>query len=205
MTLTWSENHPRTSAAARRLLTFTIAAGACSLLVYLAFSQRFSVIADLISDASSITVVPREEPPLAPPVTPPQTRPPEIQRQAPANVDAPPTPTFDEIAVEPADTAPPGPVYIDATFLERPNGRDFERLFPRRALERGMSGNVVLDCSVAASGYLSCAVASEDPTGWGFGAASLTAAREFRVAPATADGRPTSGGRLRVPMRWRVS
>ncbi|MDX2277126.1 MAG: energy transducer TonB [Hyphomonadaceae bacterium] len=204
MTLTWSENHPRTVSAARRVLTFTLAAGACSLLAYMAFSQRFSVITALISDVSPITIVPPEEP-VTPPPTPPRAQPPEIQRQAPANIDAPPTPTFDPSSIEPVETSPPGPIYLDATFIERPNGRDFARLYPRRALERGVSGNVLLDCSVAVSGRLSCAIASEDPSGWGFGAASLTAAREFQVAPATADGQPTAGGRLRVPINWRLS
>jgi protein TonB len=201
MTMAWSPQEQTRSFSARaRLITFAIAAGVCALVVYLALTQRFSAISEFFEDAPVFETW--FEPPAPPPAPPPQVqpRPPEAQRQTPADVDAPPTPTQQIIE----DTPPPAPAYINATFLERPNGRDFERLFPRRALERGASGSVVLDCSVAASGRLSCAVASETPAGWGFGEASLRAAQEFRVAPATADGRPTSGGRLSVPMTWRV-
>lgn len=205
MTLTWQHKQTRSAGVFGRMLAFALAALVCTLLVYLALTQRFSAIADLFADISPITIV--TEPPL--PVEPPQEtereNPPPALRETPATSDAPPAPTFDLIATTPSDPAPPAPLYINATFLERPNGRDFERLFPRRALERGMSGNVVLDCRVAANGRLSCAIAAEDPQGWGFGEASLRAAQQFRVAPATADGQATSGGRLRVPISWRIS
>jgi hypothetical protein len=205
MTVTWSPNEqPRPFGTGARIITFSIAASLCALLVYLAATQRFSAIVDMFEEAIPITSV--TEPPAPPPVQPPpqqpQRPPPEAQRPTPTNINAPPTPTFEPTVETPP--SPPAPTYINATFLERPSGRDFERFFPRRALERGMSGDVVLDCSVAASGRLACAIASETPQGWGFGAASLRAAEEFRVAPATADGRPTSGGRLRVPLSWQV-
>lgn len=197
----------RSFGALSRLISFACAAALCALLVYLALTQRFGAITQWIDDAISFeTVLEYEEPPPAPP--PPQIierSPPEAQRPTPANIDAPPTPSFDPIPDgPPAPPSPPAPAYIDATFLQRPDGADFERFYPRRALERGMSGNVVLDCTVASNGRLACAIASETPTGWGFGEASLRAAREFQVAPATADGHPTSGGRLRVPMSWRL-
>lgn len=197
MTLAWSEKEARSFGVRGRLIAFALAAFACLGLTYLAVTQRFGAIAQLFDDPSAVDVVVEIEPPRPPPAPPLQ------QQQVRIDPTAPPTQTT-EIFV-PADPAPPGPVYLDATFTQRPSGRDFERFYPHRALERGMSGRVVLDCSVAANGRLTCAVALEDPAGWGFGDASLRAAQEFRVAPATADGRPTSGGRLRVPMIWRVS
>jgi protein TonB len=142
--------------------------------------------------------------PLPPP--PPvvrETPPPEAQRLVP-DASAPPTPVPDFIQTV-LNPPAPQPAYItDAAFLQRPSGRDFARYYPARALEREIGARVVLDCSVAASGRLNCAVASEDPAGWGVGEAALRASRHFRVAPATADGRPTSSGRLRVPMTWRT-
>jgi protein TonB len=204
MTLAWTPpKEPGSFGAFGRLITFTIAAVICALLVYLALTQRFSAIAQFFEEAVTFeSVLEFKEPPPTPPPPQIQQRPPEAQRPTVANIDAPPTPTFEPVIETPP--APPAPAYIDATFLERPNGRDFERLFPRRALERAISGRVLLDCNVAANGRLSCAVASETPLGWGFGEASLRAAQQFRVAPATADGHPTSGGRIRVPMSWQI-
>lgn len=188
----------------RRLLSLSAAAALCVALGYLAVTQSFGVIEQLIDDGPVVTA--DFEPPRTPPVAPSVARPPIApQRIAEPDPTARPTETTDVIAFEPQPTAQLSPSLLtNASFLERPSGRDFERYFPRRAITRGQSGRVVLDCAVAADGRLSCSIANEEPAGWGFGEASLQAARHFRVAPATADGRPTSGGRLRVPMVWRA-
>lgn len=204
MTFAWSENEPRSFGVRGRLIAFGSAAFACLGLAYLAFTQRFDVMADMFSDASAVSVIVEDDPPKPPPIVrPPPPALPPLQQQSQINPTAPPTMTT-EIVMPQAPIAP-GPVYIDATFTQRPSGSDFERYFPRRAIERGISGRVVLDCRVAENGRIACAVESEAPVGWGFGDASLRAAQEFRVAPAAADGHPTSGGRLRVPMTWRVN
>jgi protein TonB len=53
-------------------------------------------------------------------------------------------------------------------------------------------------------GALDCAVVSETPAGWGFGAAAVAIARDHRMAPATQDGRPVEGRyRMAVPFRLR--
>jgi protein TonB len=102
--------------------------------------------------------------------------------------------------------APPTPsVITNPTWLQRPNAAQFAQYYPDRALEREQEGRVVLDCVVAADGRISCAVSSEDPSGWGFGDAALRISRFFRMAPATRDGVPTSGGRVRVPISFRVA
>lgn len=206
MTLTWfAPSSPRTIGAVGRLLAFCLAAGVCALLALLAFTQRLSAITNFLDDVVSIESVVefKEPPPVQPPFRP--QPPPETQRPTPADDTAVTTPDFSAPSTDAAPPSPPAPIYLNAAFVEQPNGRDFARLYPRRALERGVGGRVVLDCTVAATGRLSCAVGSEDPTGWGFGEASLRAAQQFRVAPATADGRPTSGGRLRVPMSWQLN
>jgi protein TonB len=200
MTLAWTDKEPRSIGMRGRLIAYSLAAAACLALTYLAVTQRFGAIAELFPDSGTVTTI-VEDQPKPPPIVPSRPQPPPPQQATLINPEAPPTPTAEILL--PAE--PPATSYLNATFLERPSGRDFERFYPHRALERGVSGRVVLDCNVAANGRLSCAVASEDPAGWGFGDASLRAAQQFRVAPATADGAPTSGGRLRVPMTWQVS
>jgi periplasmic protein TonB len=90
-------------------------------------------------------------------------------------------------------------------WLQRPSSQDFNRYYPQRAVQREQEGRVVLDCIVSADGRIACTVASEEPSGWGFGEAALRISRNFRAAAQTSDGRPTSGGRTRVPITFRLS
>jgi protein TonB len=96
-------------------------------------------------------------------------------------------------------------VLTGITWLEQPNGASYTRFYPQRAVEREQEGSVTSDCIVDAAGHISCTVVSEDPAGWGFGDATLRIAREFRAAPQTSDGRPTTGGRFRKTIRWRLT
>ncbi|HRP10723.1 MAG TPA: energy transducer TonB, partial [Terricaulis sp.] len=107
-------------------------------------------------------------------------------------------------AVDPPPAPPTPSVITDPTWVQRPDGRDFARHYPPRALDRGQEGRVTLDCIVNADGRISCTVTSEEPSGWGFGEAAIRISRSFRMAPATRDGAPTSGGRVRVPIRFNV-
>lgn len=208
MTMTWPRAaETKTAPGLRaRLLSLSAAGVLCTGLTYLAVTQQFGVLSAVFEDVGAVEVV--VEPPAPPEPPPPVVRndpPPQIQQQQIAiDLIAPPVRT--PLIISDPDPAPPAPspALTNATFLERPDGRDFARYYPGNALRRGVGGRVVLDCSVAASGRLNCSVASEEPAGWGFGDASLRAAQHFRVAPATADGQATSGGRLRVPMTWRT-
>lgn len=90
-----------------------------------------------------------------------------------------------------------------ADFAQLPNGYAFYRHYPRLALSHDISGRVVLRCAVNDAGLLvDCTVISEDPTGWGFGEATLRLAQEFRVRPQRQDGAKTAGGTMTVPVRW---
>jgi protein TonB len=62
----------------------------------------------------------------------------------------------------------------------------------------------VLDCVVGADGRIGCSVTSEDPSGWGFGEAAIRISRHFRMSPRLVDGSPTEGGRVRVPINFRL-
>jgi TonB family protein len=62
---------------------------------------------------------------------------------------------------------------------------------------------VQLKCVVRPGGALAdCAVVSEQPAGLGVGAAALSLAPAFRVTTWTAEGLPTVGGALVIPLRY---
>lgn len=98
-----------------------------------------------------------------------------------------------------------GAVITNPQWLERPEGTDLAELYPTRAVRSGRGGRVVLDCVVRADGRVQCSVASEDPPGFGFGEASLRASRLFRMSPQLEDGKPSEGGRVRVPITWQLA
>ena len=205
-----------------RLISFALATLICGFIVYQAVSARFGGPEEWFNERDAIeTVIEEEEkkpPPPPPPPPPPEDRPPPppMQQQLvipndlapPTEVYVPPTPEPPPPGPPappppPAPPAPPAPPRITpALFLEQPNGRDFQDLFPERALERGRSGSVRIRCTVRSDGRVDCTVLSEDPSGWGFGDASLRAARRFKVAPQTEDGRPTDGGVFERTFTW---
>jgi TonB family protein len=106
------------------------------------------------------------------------------------------------VAVDPPPAPPNSSVLTGLVWLERADGSDFVRLYPVRARDNRVSGRATLDCLVGANGALSCTVLSEEPPGYGFGESALQIAREFRLAAQTREGAPTSGGRVRLPIRW---
>jgi TonB family protein len=62
---------------------------------------------------------------------------------------------------------------------------------------------VTLVCTVQAGGSLDgCAVDREEPAGQGFGQAVLALASKFKVEPWSAEGMPTVGAKVRVPVRY---
>lgn len=195
-----------------RLISMGLAAIICAGIVYVAVTGKFSAVSDIFKDVTAIKAeVELEEPPPPPPPPPDRPPPPPPPMMSPPNpnVEAPPTPTPLPVTLDPppppAPAAPPAPAVItNPRWIERPSGQDFADLYPRRAAQAEREGRVVLDCVVAANGRISCTVASEEPEGWGFGEASLRASRRFRIAPQLEDGRPSEGGRLRVPMRWQL-
>jgi TonB family protein len=86
-----------------------------------------------------------------------------------------------------------------------PNIQDFQATFPKTA--NGVNSvRVVLACTVQADGALGgCAVDSEDPPGQGYGQGALALASKFRVGPWSQDGQPTTGGHLKLPIRYALT
>jgi protein TonB len=207
-----------------RLASLALATLVCGFVVWQAVTARFGGPEAWFTEDEVVETYieeKKEEPPPPPPPPPPPDRPPPppppLTQLAPPNPLAPPTEVFTEVSPEPppptpeppppAPPAPPAPPRVTAADFGRiPDGRAFARYYPSRALERERGGTVRLRCGVNASGRLvNCVIVSEDPTGWGFGDASIRLAeREFQVNPRTVNGEPSDGGVITFPIRWQL-
>jgi protein TonB len=145
------------------------------------------------------------------PVTPPAPTP-VIPRTHPVDTTATTDQSTDVATTvkASADTGPTGPAVPDLGpptisnphWLQVP--RDLARYYPAMALRRGIEGAVQLDCLVTTTGALQCSVVSETPASWGFGAAAIRIAQDYRMVPATHDGAPVEARyRMRVPFQLR--
>ena len=68
-----------------------------------------------------------------------------------------------------------------------------------------MSGEAVIRCKVKLDGTLTdCTIIREAPPGYGFGRATVEAARYFKMTPKTADGTSVEGGVVTIPLNWRL-
>jgi protein TonB len=166
----------------------------------LSMSYTVSQIIARPDPAPIVTITP-------PPVVPPAPAPPSVQRTSHVERAAPPTDTpaatntMPTTASTGVPTADPGPALITSPhWLREP--RDLARYYPARAITRQMQGVAELDCLVNTAGQLECVVVSETPASWGFGAAALRIAQDYRMAPATRDGAPIQGRyHMRIPFR----
>jgi TonB family protein len=161
-------------------------------------------IADPTEGGPIITIAEPEPPPPEPvrarPPEPPQVRPVDGETTQPI---APPLDTMAQpIATSEPANAYSVPTVVNPQWLRQP--RDLARYYPERALRREIEGRVVLDCSVSVRGELDCAVASETPANWGFGAAALAISRDYQMVPAMRGGVPVEARhRMVVPFELR--
>ena len=149
-----------------------------------------------------IIVEPEPAPPPLPPPTPRMpTQPIEDPIIAPLSPITPISTTTGDETPYAGPIAPRGPVEVTRPrWLEQP--RNLTRYYPPRAIERGIEGDVVLNCLVRVSGLLDCDVVSESPQGWGFSLAAQRIAGAHRMTPATRDGVAVEGRyMMRVPFR----
>lgn len=125
--------------------------------------------------------------PLAPPTTAP------VQT---ANVE----PSILGSATPPQQRAAPGTV----VWTNRPSARRISDLYPRSALNDGVGGRVVLDCRVLGDLSVSCTVASETPSGAGFGRAALSASNSYRARATLSDGSSAVGASTRIAVNFQA-
>jgi protein TonB len=89
-------------------------------------------------------------------------------------------------------------------WAQRPTARRISELYPERAGRDGVGGRVELDCSVRTNMSLACSVASESPSGLGFGRAALNAAASYRSRGALSDGADATGARTRIVVQFQA-
>jgi protein TonB len=99
-----------------------------------------------------------------------------------------------------ATTQPPG-IIRNPVWISRPTPEQVGRLYPERAVARGVTGSATLWCGIRANGTMTdCQIVDESPAGWRFGNAALSMAQYFRISPRTVDGKPVEGSRVRIPV-----
>jgi protein TonB len=160
-----------------------------------------------LADSGIATAPPTFVAEIAAPPAPAETpRRPPAKRETEEAVPAPPAPSTPTEAAPSSDgeVLSTQPISIsEPHWLQRPRGLD--RYYPTRAREAGVEGSVLLDCAVTTIGALQCAVVSETPANWGFGAAARRMSEAYRMAPATRDGQPVEGRyRMRIPFTLRA-
>jgi TonB family protein len=95
------------------------------------------------------------------------------------------------------------PVITRPVWTEKPGLEDLARYYPAQAKADKVDGRAAIACTVAADGRLDdCTVIGETPAQYRFGDAALQMSRRFRMQPVSADGTPTAGGRVRIPIAF---
>ena len=131
---------------------------------------------------------------------PPRAQP--LQQVAPAASVAPSASSLDA-RTTPATT--PAPERTSPDWARLPSAEDMARYYPERAQRMEISGQATIACVVLATGDLSdCSIVSESPPDMGFGDATLRASRLFKMKPATLLGQPVDGGKVRIPITWKL-
>lgn len=90
-------------------------------------------------------------------------------------------------------------------WVRKPSGADVAAAFPTKAMQEGRAGKATITCNVTIEGFLErCVVLSESPEAYGFGAAALQLAPQFRMSPKMRGGKPVSGGEVSIPISWQA-
>jgi len=139
-----------------------------------------------------VTLAPSSTPSNPVPLNPASNPPP----QQTANVE----PTIIGSATPPTPQRVAGSV----VWTQRPTPRRISDLYPRSALNDGVGGRVVLDCRVLGDLSVSCTIASETPSGAGFGRAALSASNSYRARATLSDGSSAVGSSTRIAVNFQA-
>lgn len=105
------------------------------------------------------------------------------------------------ITFDPAMLDQATPIVGKPNWAALPRGDEILASF--QALKVDRTVRVQLRCVVQQAGYLSgCEVAAEEPKGSGAGAVALALAPRFRLSTWTAEGLPTIGASVTIPLRY---
>ena len=98
------------------------------------------------------------------------------------------------------------PVIGRPHWARLPEASNMTAGFPAAAIAAHVStARVTLACTVGFGGRLAdCSVVNQDPPGLGFDKAALALSSDFLVLVWTAEGLPTMGGQVRVPVRYEM-
>jgi len=98
-----------------------------------------------------------------------------------------------------------GPGDRQADWVRKPTQSEILKVWPAAAWAKGEGGQGTISCLVSLQGAVSdCRVDEEDPPGQGVGAAALGLAPHFRLTTWTAEGLPTVGGTIGIPLRYEM-
>ncbi|WP_337188808.1 hypothetical protein [Phenylobacterium sp.] len=93
----------------------------------------------------------------------------------------------------------------EADWLRKPTAETLWAVFPVAAYQKGRSGRAIIACAVTVQGVLrDCRAESEEPQGFGFGAAAVALSPQFLMRPALRDGKPVES-MVRIPINWDMS
>lgn len=129
----------------------------------------------------------------------------DVTSQADGPISLKPLPEAQPLGTGTVEVETPAPlgVVTHPDWVQRPTGEALMRAYPDRALNAGITGSAQLNCVVRVDGTLTgCSVASETPSGQGFGRAALRLSRDFRMSPRTVDGQAVEGARVNVTLRF---
>jgi hypothetical protein len=103
----------------------------------------------------------------------------------------------------PGEAAPPVEIH-DPLWIKQIDPNSIQKLFPEAAAKAGYkTGRGSVECTVAADGTLTgCAIATEDPAGFGFGDAAMEVAGVMQMSPWTKQGAPVEGARINLPIKF---
>lgn len=83
------------------------------------------------------------------------------------------------------------PIITRAEVLKAPSDEVVQAYYPPKAWDQGLQGMVEVDCRISVQGVASDCIATEDAyPGLGFAKASVRLATQYRLKPATQNGRP---------------
>lgn len=94
-------------------------------------------------------------------------------------------------------------VITNPDWISRPSGALLAQHYPMLASMMEIEGKAQITCHVTEEGLLkACKVDSEDPPGFGFGAAAIATSSTFRMKPQTIDGQPVGDAVVCIPLRF---